>query len=240
MKIKIYFHVTALEGWEEFINEKVGLMYQSGLWKKADEIWFKLHYPDTEFGLFIDKWSLDSRIKFWVCNDSIKPLSEVYSQRFLLSNCLKETEPVAIFRYHTKGLSYKNNPKEYPIALSWCRYLDYWNIIQWREAYSALLAGYDTSGCGWHPLWNAALNISGHYSGNIWWANSEYIKKLPMLHKPHEINSANQLGGFSPRHDSELWIGASNPTVYELHHYEHAVVNHVAPPTHYEVRRDTL
>ena len=60
----------------------------------------------------------------------------------------------------------------------WNEYLEYWTMYRWKDCVDALNT-HHTASCfikhtGGHPL---------HYCGNVWWANSKYIK---MLHKPNE------------------------------------------------------
>jgi len=233
MKIKIYFHVPAIVGWEDFVDQKTNLMKRVGLWAAADSIKFLLHYPGSDFTWIYQKFSNDPKVLFWECQDSVRPLSEIYSQRHIWECCQNEKDPVAIFRYHTKGLTYRYDERLWELSQQWTNYLDYWNIELWKTAYLILKhTDYESVGANWHPIWKTHLDIPGHWSGNIWWANSEYIKKLPLLRKSHEINNDKQLGGFEARHDSELWIGVARPKILELHHFEAANVltDGVLPP----------
>jgi hypothetical protein len=240
MKIKIYFHVAAIPGWKEFIEEKTNLMKSVGLWDHAANIIFELHYKGTDFAWIYEKFINDPKVIFWECMDSVHSLGESYSQIHLWQLCQYETEPVAIFRYHTKGLRYRTDDMVYPSAERWAKYLDYWNIEMWRSAYLILKnSDYDTVGANWHDVWENPHNIEGHWSGNIWWANSEYIKRIPPLRKPHEVDCVSQLGGFATRHDAELWIGIGKPKFFEFHHFEHAVVNYgIDPPDPKDYRLD--
>ena len=49
-----------------------------------------------------------------------------------------------------------------------------WGVIKnWRKCIDALNVGYDVAGV------NYFTKPAKHFSGNFWWANSEYIKTLP-------------------------------------------------------------
>ena len=62
--------------------------------------------------------------------------------------------------------------------------------------------------------------LTKHYSGNFWWANSNYIKKLDMLSDSSE------------RHAAEIWI-LSDLTVNSFEIYN-SRLNHY----HYEYPRE--
>lgn len=241
LKIKIYFHIANLPGWFEFVQAKTALMKQSGLWNSADRVIFELHYPNSDFSLIKNYFSNDPKVEFWESNDSVNPLGEVYSRIHLRECCQKETEPIAVFCYHTKGLSHRGKDTEI-VAQQWSSYLDYWNIEQWRIPYSLITRSeYETAGVNWHPNWDRARGIPGHYSGNVWWARSDYIANRTVeLKKPHKVGCVSQLGGFTARHDSELWIASGNPRYANLHRYEHGVVYHVDPPRPENYRLDCL
>lgn len=241
MKIKIYFHVAGLSGWFDYVKSKTNLMKETGLWDKASQVVFELHYPGTDFSLLEHYFANDSKVKFWYCPDSVNPVGEVYSRIHLRECCLEETEPVAVFCYHTKGISHNGKPTEV-IATQWSDYLDYWNIEQWRIAYNLITKSeYDVAGANWHPNWDRAVGIPGHYSGNVWWSRSDYIaQKTAIMQKPHLVGMQSQLGGFTARHDSELWIATGNPRYVNLHKFEHALVYHVTPPQPKDYRLDMI
>ena len=48
-----------------------------------------------------------------------------------------------------------------------------------------------------------------HYSGNFWWANSNYLKTLP---KVQTLNKQNSPRVITLRHNAEMYIGM-NPEV---------------------------
>ena len=229
MKMKLYFHVPDVYGWQEFVDEKIELMKSHDLWDALDGIVFQLHYNPASFDDWIQTFS-DDRIEFWTCNDAVAPLSEIYSNRKLWSDCQSMSNDTAILRYHTKGLTHRQSEIVWPIAQAWSEYFDYWNIERWQHAYAYLVQGCDAVGANWQPVWDTPLKIPGHFSGNIWWSHSNYLKRLPQLHKPHEIGLAAQLGGYSVRHDAELWVASGHPKVKELHHFPHCAVHYVDPP----------
>ena len=109
-----------------------------------------------------------------------------------------------ILYMHTKGISY--DPPHTHIT-DWKNYLMYF-LVENHKICMDLLDNYDSVGCNYHekPL--------PHYSGNFWWANSNYIKGL------NKITS-------NVRHDAEWWIlnnnlAANKYVLYNtnVNHYE--------------------
>lgn len=228
MKIKICYHVSAYPGWQDLVERKIQLMNKVGLWQAASQVRFQLHYPGSDLTWIKNKFANDSRVVLWECPDSHRPWGESYSIIDLREYSVADPEPHLILYYQTKGISHIGKPTE-PISQAWTDYLDYWNIEQWRLTVHLITkAGYETAGCNWHPIWDST--VLGHYSGNIWWGSSEFIKRTQPLQKPHLVNFQCQLGGFSTRHDAELWISTGRPKHVTLHQFEHAVVYHVEPP----------
>lgn len=85
-----------------------------------------------------------------------------------------------ILYMHTKGISYeKNNPFVVGI-FSWMRYMMYC-LIHHHTSCLSLLEFYDTVGTNFRPFQESNTNPD-HYSGNFWWARSDYVSKLPVHH----------------------------------------------------------
>jgi hypothetical protein len=89
----------------------------------------------------------------------------------------------------------------------------YFLVEEYKNCISILDEKYDTVGCdysidldqrifnGYHPY-----PPPPHYSGNFWWANSNYLKTLPKLCiQPPERNAP------------EFWLFQNNPNFYNLH-----------------------
>ena len=102
---------------------------------------------------------------------------------------------------HTKGIGAPHNNK----INDWTEMMLYFLVDKSSECIE-LLENHDTVGC------NYLNRPHKHYSGNFWWATSDYIKRL------------SQIPDGSVRHDAELWL-LSNYFVkyYEIHNSK---VNH--------------
>ena len=101
-----------------------------------------------------------------------------------------------ILYLHTKGVTCPNSKN----VSDWKNMMTHFLVNKCTDCFE-LLKKYDTVGC------NYTEAPHKHYSGNFWWANSNYIKRLSKI--PCD----------SKRHDAEWWI-LSNDTVNscEIHH----------------------
>ena len=217
----LFYTITDLPMRNTLVEEKIQLMKNKNLWQSFEKIYLLCHYNPQSFNKLLNQYSNDPRINTITYTDSVNPLAEIYSNITIKNICDSLNQNTPIFRYHTKGLSQLHNHNRIK-SLKWNNYLDYYNIIQWRNTIK-YLDTYDTVGVNVHQ--------PTHYSGNIYWANSDYIKTLPQFPKPHTNNFQKCIPqSYSLRHDSELWIGLGNPNYKELHHYEHATVYNVNPP----------
>lgn len=225
-RLKIYYHIADLAGWQEMVNEKMLLMKKCNLWSSADEIHLLLHYDYSFFEDWVQQFVDDKKVKIVHFKDSFRPLGESYSNRYIWNDCWKDRDNFYLFRFHTKGLVQRFLP-HWPNASQWNEYYDYFNIEKWRDCVSSLEEGYDLAGANWH--------YPGHFSGNIWWAQSAFIKNLPLPTAPHLINGSKQIGrSLSSRHDAELWIGLRPSKVKEFHHNKDYCVYDVLPPHNYK------
>lgn len=128
-----------------------------------------------------------------------------------------------ILYLHTKGVTTPDNP----CIDDWRKYMTYFNINQYEKCLYSLNQ-YDS--CGVDLVNDPTL----HYSGNIWWANSSYIKKLPTI---NEIKFPKTPPILSIRHNAEFWIGMgngnlkslwnSNINVYERHLHQYPKIKYV-------------
>ena len=119
--------------------------------------------------------------------------------------CDIQTEKSLIMYIHTRGISQpENSPSE-----DWTLMMEYFVIEKWKQSIQILNDKY-TAGC---ELWAHTHRIYPsdfiyHYSGNFWWARSDYIKLLEfpvcydkntsvaMILGPHAVNCI----------ESEDWI----------------------------------
>lgn len=113
------------------------------------------------------------------------------------------SHPLSYILYlHTKGVTYaeKNQCLD-----DWINYMLYFNVEQADECID-ILNSHDTCGVDLRD------DPAKHYSGNIWWARSDYIK---MLKSPLDVDSP-----CGERHKCEFWICSGEGRHYEMHETE--------------------
>lgn len=93
----------------------------------------------------------------------------------------KKSSHFFAYYFHTKGVSYylatrQQNPNKENLILcgiSWRKMMEYYCFTQYPMAIEALKRGYDCYGTYYKNYRDS------HFAGNFWWADSEYLKKLP-------------------------------------------------------------
>ena len=135
-----------------------------------------------------------------ICNYSDNPkLYEIPTINKIQQFC-QENNNCNILYLHTKGVSYND---DYHEENNWIDMMLYFLVEQHELCISKLFSGITTVGCN---FLNA--NHPPHFSGNFWWAKSNYISTLPSLIEKTENVNPN---------DAEFWLCQNNPSIYELH-----------------------
>jgi hypothetical protein len=120
-----------------------------------------------------------------------------------------------ILYIHTKGVRYNPNDNK---ENDWIDYMLYFLVEQHKLCISILDNNYDTVGCNsWYDVYKdfyATTHPPPHYSGNFWWANSNYLRTLPLL----SIDNPERMA-------PEFWLFKNNPIFYNLHS---SYINHYA------------
>ena len=122
----------------------------------------------------------------------------------LIRTFCENNDNCEILYLHTKGIFHYNNPNNQCI-IDWKNMMLYFLVDKYANCFD-LLKKYDAIGC------NYGLEPFKHFSGNFWWANSNYIKRLSFL--PENCD----------RHEAEMWILSNNQVnSYEIHN---SSINH--------------
>lgn len=219
LPIELELHIADLPGWQGLVAGIQHVMKETGLWDRFDHIHLSLHYNPSSYTEWLDRLRLDSRITWRFTERSARGLAEIESMIWLNQRCRELKEPRAILRYHSRGLRYINAAQFWPIAQQWNRYIEYWTIHKWPVCHAAISAGFDTVGANWQHN----SEPQGHWSGNCWWAHSDYLARLEPLLDPSDPHRVSQFGAADPRQDAELWIGRGSPRRLELDRHEYAV-----------------
>ena len=136
----------------------------------------------------------DHKIQIINYSDDVK-LFELQTINLIRAFC-EYNDNCEILYLHTKGVTCPNSKS----VSDWKNMMIHFLVNKYSACFD-LLKDCDTIGC------NYMQTPHKHYSGNFWWANSNYIKRL------------NNLSITGKRHDAEWWI-LSDVSVksYEIHH----------------------
>lgn len=203
-------HIAELPGWQSMFAEMLGKMHTSGLLEGADEINLCLNGVLSNMEMFLVPLTQSSpkiRLRH-VAGDATK--QEWPTVDLIRSDALADNENQHIIGYaHLKGLSRPNTQPN----TDWRYLLSYWTIERWQDSIAQIKEGYETVGINWMD------RPYPHYSGNFWWASSNYIRRLRKIQDPATIVPGT-LSTFLPgvrldpgnyRYENEAWIGSGKP-----------------------------
>lgn len=196
-KIYGFWHIYMVNNFVQVIEEQLNMMKDSGLYDAAEQIMI---------GLVGDKSQVDhvknviqKYHKLKIVTHKTNANEYEFPTLRIVKDKSRQKEDYHCFYIHTKGVSYNNHPG----GKHWRDYMNYFTLTRWRRNIEKLSQGFDTSGVKWIP---SSDEFMRHYSGNFWWATSEYIASLP------EINTLN----LKDRFMAEMWIGCGNPNAAVL------------------------
>ena len=195
--IAIYFHIVAALRFQEIFEEMFTEIIDSGLFDVVDKINLcvvgneDLMIPESEkIQVYYDPLSATN------LNQSIE-YGEFYTLKKLkefANNCETNTK---ILYTHLRGVTSPTNTH----IPTWRKYLTYHNITKFQDSINELEI-YDAVGVD--LIDKSVWPYSSHFSGNMWWANSDYIKTLPEI---SEIDHPGAPQKATLRHNAEFWIG---------------------------------
>jgi len=163
-----FWHIGAVGDWSRIAAEQYARLKESGLYDashkivvgfiggrgREDELTIPLR-EDAKFDLFT---TADVR------DYEFPTLARVWRA------AQEAPQPIFCFYMHTKGASLVATPHQ-RAADAWRRYMEHFVVENWQDC-AAALNTYET--CG------VELQCEeSHYSGNFWWATSEYLRRLP-------------------------------------------------------------
>jgi hypothetical protein len=218
------------------MNEKKNTIYfHVGTIGKYQEIFDEIYYEIVESNLINQISAINLCIvgqgdlviqpneKIRIHQDSNVNSGEFFTLDLLKSFADSVEENHKILYIHTKGVTTPDNQS----IVDWRKYMTYFNVQQYKNCLQ-LLDNCDS--CGVDLVDEPAL----HYSGNFWWANSSYIKKLPTI---DEIKFPKTPPILSIRHNGEFWIGMgdgnlkslwnSDINLYERHLHNYPKENYI-------------
>jgi len=173
--------------------------------------------------------SIDDLKEIEISSNNNKIIINNYSTDIsLLENCtineiLKfslQHQNSSILYIHTKGVCYKEGHHFYENVNDWIDMMLYFLLEKHDLCLKLLNNGYDTIGCNYSNYYENGNEITPpHYSGNFWWANTNYIKQLNKL---DDIPNTSQLWY---KNQGEFWLlrKRTQTNYYVLHNSN---VNH--------------
>jgi hypothetical protein len=195
----IFFHVYLKSGYSRILLDKFKKIRLSGLYEKTNKIYLTLFGDDL--GLhseFLNELKeVYPKIEYVVITNQ-EFLNEPDTLNFMLKKASEYDTNTAMLYLHTKGVSYANPYIKKNID-AWVRYLDLYVIKQWEECVKALERNDAAGGL-------YVYQDPKHFSGNFWWANSDYIKTLPKIN-PYNVAKLNR---------GEFWILSGTDKVYSV------------------------
>lgn len=107
-----------------------------------------------------------------------------------------------ILYLHTKGIRYGKNHSQ---INDWIDMMVYFAVEQYKKCVAVLDQDIQTVGSNYLVV--QSHSVPPHYSGNFWWATTNYLKTLEKL--PEET--------FASRNDAEFWLFKNNPRYFVCH-----------------------
>jgi hypothetical protein len=163
--------------------------------------------------------------KIYINNTGL-PIENKYGEKFEVINCsnnnalyenptinlikdFSEKNPNSYILYlHTNHINYSKEGEKINDLLN---YMLYFLVEKSQLCISILNNDYETVGCNYNKTVNE-MNMNdpesyqSRYSGNFWWANSNYLRTLPLL-------SVENFEKMIP----DFWLFKNNPIFYNLH-----------------------
>jgi hypothetical protein len=206
VKIAVFYHVYQIDNWQELFNEQFGAIEKSGL------------LDATEFvHLGINGSSVFNYPKVISQTNPNQHMEETETLKYL-KNFSEKNPGYKILYLHTKGVG-----KHLDLMDDWRKMMNYFCIERWEECVD-ILDSYDAIGCNYfEDTW---LGHYPHFSGNFWWAKSDYINTLD-----HSFLKTSR------RWDREFWIGTGNGKMHEIFNSEVDHFQQRYPRTKYENKK---
>ncbi len=198
-----FYHIYCVNDWERIVREQVHRIGESGLYEKTTKIFvgciaFSLADTEKLKTLLPPKYQLDY-LSLGSTGYEMKTLDLLWKKA--------QNEDFYLYYFHTKGVSMDGHScalhqKKYPFfkmrekSMKECS-------EKWRLLMEYFI--FDRYTCDIHAL-NKGFNLYGvipryeggipYFSGNFWWADSEYIRELP------DIDASGE-----NRYTAEFWVG---------------------------------
>ena len=186
-----FYHVCMMNNYMEVVREQVAELLNSGLYDASQEIKVVLAGEKKDEDM-VRKF-LSDYPKFII--SEVASIKAYEFPTIRLCKLHSDTDQKYFYYYiHTKGVSFPNHKG----GKYWRDYMMWYNVNQWQQCVDKLKEGYETCGC---KLVENHRAFPKHYSGNFWWAKSEYIQRCP------PVDSLD----YNDRYQAEFWSCMGSP-----------------------------
>lgn len=217
-----FWHIGALGDWQRIVAEQYVTLRACGLYDASDRIVVgfiggmnrqqELNTPaipilgDPKFEVFatedVEDYEFPTLARVW-------------------REAQERDDPFLCFYLHTKGASLMGTRRR-EAASAWRAYMEYFNLERWMDCVD-ILETHETCGV---ELQSKLPAIARHYSGNFWWATSDYVRKLPEGYQYWEQNSAN-------RGAAEFYVCLAGPKAHCFNDFVENLYDYAVPPSRY-------
>ena len=231
--IYVFSHNYLINNWSEILTQQLNKIDISGLYKNATKLFLFAFGDDEQWNLFqnlVKLYDKDGKIEIKRHDDNFY---EYHTLQHMWNFC-QENEESYISYFHLKGVWSRHNIqtgdndeldrtkaiKSPEALLEWKNCLEYFNIERWYNNVDKLKEGYDVVGALYNYNPDCPL-----FTGNFWWANSSYIKKLeyPQFIKENEPHHVN----LWVRIKCEKWINSIKNNFYNFYNPRDLDLYHV-------------
>ena len=210
-----FMHVYVANNWEEIVRNQLKKIEKSllGVWMEQLFVGINGPFESMSHPLF-----QHPKIEVLYCVD--KPELEQSLTLAFIRNFANVSEyPHKVFYIHTKGVTHEGSVAQE----DWRTMMEHFIIERHGKCVDELEES-DVVGVNWHlgeghmgatSKKCGGIDVTPHFSGNFWWANTDYLMKLPSLYP------------LISKYQCEFWIGMAHPIVSEL--WNSGIHNHRHP-----------
>lgn len=169
--IDVFYHMFCLNDYLERFKKTFNKIKDSGLYNNLNHLYINVVSSNDNDFEYVKSLLQDQKIKLVRIANNVQ--GEIDTLKFMHNTCMKNELNKHVLYLHSKGVSRTGNAN----VQAWIDYMEYFVITKWKDCLDRL-EDHDTCGV------NLQFVPGAHYSGNFWWANTDYLKKL----KPLEIS----------------------------------------------------
>jgi len=218
----IFIHTANIPGFNLRISQFIDTIVSSGLYDNINILY--ICYVGTNDMTIDEKYKNLHKINIINVSNNLLDY-ELPTLQYLYEYCLKYSNHNILY-IHTKNIGKAIND----CIEDQIKYMLYFLVNKWEDSVNLLTNGHNT--CGVDLRDEPTL----HYSGNFWWAKSDYIKTLPSPIEFGDLNKyPNKLN--SIRHNQEFWLCYLKEnhhslwdcgiSVYERHMHRYGTNNYI-------------